>query len=113
MNGPPLNTSVMSFSLNGSNSISVIDNLQPVDISVDPVSGEIFVLTRNNSVLSVSCGTVQVVVNFDSGGVPIALDVFEVFAYVIFDSGRIAQISTQRGIIIIMCIPNVIFFLKP
>jgi outer membrane protein assembly factor BamB len=95
MNGPIQNASVMSLNVNGSN-LSVIENLYPVDISVDAVDGEIFVLTLNNSVLSISSGTIKQVVSFDSG-IPVALDVFEVFAYVIFDSGVIIQASIHGG----------------
>lgn len=93
MNGPAQNTSIMYLDLDESNSISVIAHLDPVDISVNPVDDEIFILTRGSSILSVSSGTIF---TFDSG-VPTALDVFEVFAYVVFESGMIAQVTIQEG----------------
>ena len=79
-----------------SNSTSVISVHDPVDISVNPVYGEIFILTGDGSIISVDSGTVQLIVSFDSG-IPTALDVFEVFAYVVFDSGIIAQVNIQEG----------------
>lgn len=84
------------MNLNGQGSMSVLDSIHPLDIAVDSVSGEIFVITHNGSILSInSLNTVQVVFHFEE--VPIALDVFEVFAYVIFGSGSIKQINIHEG----------------
>lgn len=106
ISGPVLNGSVMWFSLNESNvnpdSNTVITDLHPLDISVDPVSGQIFVLTTDNSILSVNSGTVVSSLDLE---VSISLDVFEVFAYVIFESGIVSRVNIQgssSGISVLM-----------
>lgn len=75
------------------NSLIEVNDIHPVDISLDPVSGEIFAITSNRSLVSINSNSIQVIFNFDE--VPVALDVFEVFAYVLLNSGVVSQIRTQ------------------
>lgn len=95
----------MLFSLDEDKFNTVIADFNPLDISVDPVSGEIFVLTTDNSIRLVNSDTV---ISLNSE-VSIALDVFEVFAYVIFESGNISRVNI-RGSSSGLCFDG---FLKP
>ena len=96
-------TSVMWISLDESSSMTKIDGINFLDIAVDSVSGEIFAIS-NRSVVSIDNNVV--IVDFDQQ-IPIALDVFEVFAYVVLnESGTVMQVNTQRNSTITSCGPD-------
>ena len=87
-----MNSSVVVLNLDKNDSVSEIFNTYPVDISEDPVTGEIYVVSNSSLLVVDSTGIVELL-RFDFG-VPIALDVFEVFAYVMFDYGLYIQVNT-------------------
>lgn len=75
--------------------ISTVNNIQPSDISVHPVSGEIYCVA-NSSILSIDLvNNIEEVFSFENE-IPIALDVFEVFAYVLLSSGVLKQVNIHR-----------------
>lgn len=84
--------SIMRISLEEQDGITVIDGIQAFDISVDPVSGKLYCVD-NSSIFSVDLVTsiVEVVSNFDDEVA--ALDVFEIFGYVLFNSGIIKRVN--------------------
>lgn len=94
IDGPYFNSSVTWISFDGNN--VTINDVHPNAISVDPVSGEIY-LIDNSSILSIDIMTnVKTVFRFDNA-IPVALDVFEIFAYVLLDTGIVKQVNIQSS----------------
>ena len=70
----------------------MINNIQPSAVSVDPVNGYVYCV-NGSSIVSVDLlSNMEVVLQFESE-VPVALDVFEIFAYVVFDAEEIRRVN--------------------
>ena len=90
----------MWINLDEEDVIRVVDGIHPFDISVDPVFGKLYCIS-NSSIFSVDLtrNIIELVLNFEDE-VAIALDVFEIFGYLLFNSGVIKQVniySTSEG----------------
>lgn len=82
---------------------AIFRNFQYVDIALDPVTDAVFIVTNDGIILSImhtgGCNfpeTTNIYFNFTTER-PIAIDVFEIFAYVVLDSGKIVQIDLQKN----------------
>ena len=98
INGPVQNSSIMSH--NFDENVLNVQNMQSmyvIDISEDPVSGNIFVIT-NESLLLVRLGhnSMEHVIDLNYDELPLFLDVFEIFAYFVLESGKLVQIDYTR-----------------
>lgn len=94
INGLCHNASILSQSLNGTDLMTtVISNICPLDISLDPVDDDIFYIDEDGNLFSISSGNTKNVATVN--GVPRALEVFEVFAYVALQSGTIIKLNVR------------------
>ncbi len=95
INGPFSNSSLTWIRLNESYFTSVVGEISPIDISVDPVSAKLILVAVDGKLYSYDFqDNPEEIYNLENDR-PVALDVFEVFAYVLLNSGIIVRISIQ------------------
>ncbi len=101
IDGPFNNASIQSFNIAEDSFLPAIHNTYPQDICLDPVNGIVFSLSITRSIFRISSDKIEVVFEppqFDNQ-IPIAIDIFEIFLYVILESGTLAKINMQTNFV--------------
>ena len=93
ISGSDLNSSLTWIEINGLGLTSIVGEIHPIDISVDPVTSKLILLTADKSIYHYDFNQFQQIHHFENH-IPVAIDIFEVSAYVVLNSGIITHVCT-------------------